>query len=143
MVGEIKMYLLHKPTLTYIIIEYWWNNIELYLPWRKSRKTSIKANVGAHYHQNKPKWREQEAHLYPHTHQSRSVKKSIHKTHFPDFTFTPKNQMATAVELLPREYGYVVLVLVLYIFLNFWMAGKVGKARRKYVNAKLLFYFFK
>ncbi|BBG99714.1 microsomal glutathione s-transferase, putative [Prunus dulcis] len=32
--------------------------------------------------------------------------------------------MATAVELLPREYGYVVLVLVLYTLLNFWMAGK-------------------
>ncbi|BFG25537.1 hypothetical protein CerSpe_118110 [Prunus speciosa] len=40
--------------------------------------------------------------------------------------------MATAVELLPREYGYVVLVLVLYTFLNFWMAGKVGKARKMY-----------
>ncbi|KAK3026147.1 hypothetical protein RJ639_042590 [Escallonia herrerae] len=37
-----------------------------------------------------------------------------------------------AVELLPREYGYVVLVLVLYCFLNFYMAAQVGKARRKY-----------
>ncbi|KAK4360880.1 hypothetical protein RND71_019832 [Anisodus tanguticus] len=25
------------------------------------------------------------------------------------------------VELLPKEYGYVVLALVLYCFLNFWM----------------------
>ncbi|XP_010243917.1 PREDICTED: microsomal glutathione S-transferase 3-like [Nelumbo nucifera] len=36
------------------------------------------------------------------------------------------------VELLPREYGYVVLVLVLYGFLNAWMAFQVGKARKKY-----------
>nr|CAD1837609.1 unnamed protein product [Ananas comosus var. bracteatus] len=32
----------------------------------------------------------------------------------------------------PREYGYVVLVLVLYSFLNLWMAFQVGKARKKY-----------
>ncbi|KAG2715348.1 hypothetical protein I3760_03G072000 [Carya illinoinensis] len=37
------------------------------------------------------------------------------------------------VELvLPKEYGYVVIVLVLYCSLNFWMAGQVGKARRRY-----------
>ncbi|WRX31347.1 Membrane-associated [Theobroma cacao] len=36
------------------------------------------------------------------------------------------------VEFLPNEYGYVVLVLVLYCFLNFWMAGQVGKARKRY-----------
>ncbi|KAF5957927.1 hypothetical protein HYC85_005152 [Camellia sinensis] len=36
------------------------------------------------------------------------------------------------VELLPREFGYVVLTIVLYCFLNFWMAGQVGKARKKY-----------
>ncbi|XAR73626.1 Glutathione transferase [Bertholletia excelsa] len=36
------------------------------------------------------------------------------------------------VELLPKEYGYVVLTLVLYCFLNFWMAFQVGKARKKY-----------
>ncbi|GLT28744.1 hypothetical protein SLA2020_036520 [Shorea laevis] len=39
---------------------------------------------------------------------------------------------AAAVEFLPKEYGYVVLVLVLYCFLNFWMAAQVGKARKKY-----------
>ncbi|XP_008781035.1 microsomal glutathione S-transferase 3-like [Phoenix dactylifera] len=33
---------------------------------------------------------------------------------------------------LPREYGYVVLVLLLYTFLNSWMASKVGRARIKY-----------
>ncbi|XP_077230748.1 uncharacterized protein LOC143863853 [Tasmannia lanceolata] len=33
---------------------------------------------------------------------------------------------------LPNEYGYVVLVFVLYGFLNFWMAFQVGKARKKY-----------
>ncbi|KAF8389605.1 hypothetical protein HHK36_024124 [Tetracentron sinense] len=37
-----------------------------------------------------------------------------------------------AVEFLPREFGYVVLVLVLYSFLNFWMTFQVGKARKKY-----------
>ncbi|KAK6912368.1 Membrane-associated, eicosanoid/glutathione metabolism (MAPEG) protein [Dillenia turbinata] len=36
------------------------------------------------------------------------------------------------VELLPREYGYVALVLVLYVVLNYWMAFKVGAARKKY-----------
>lgn len=34
--------------------------------------------------------------------------------------------------MLPREYGYVVLVLALSGFFNFWMAAQVGKARRKY-----------
>ncbi|KAI3889201.1 hypothetical protein MKX03_024655 [Papaver bracteatum] len=36
------------------------------------------------------------------------------------------------VALLPKEYGYVVLALVFYCFLNFWMAFQVGKARMKY-----------
>ncbi|MCD9559171.1 hypothetical protein HAX54_016994 [Datura stramonium] len=36
------------------------------------------------------------------------------------------------VELLPKEYGYVVLVLVSYCFLNFWMSFQVGKARKQY-----------
>ncbi|KAK4430495.1 Microsomal glutathione S-transferase 3 [Sesamum alatum] len=36
------------------------------------------------------------------------------------------------VELLPKEYGYVVLVLVAYCFLNFWMLAQVGRARKKY-----------
>ncbi|KAL8132766.1 hypothetical protein AgCh_008303 [Apium graveolens] len=36
------------------------------------------------------------------------------------------------VEMLPKEYGYVVLILSLYGLLNFWMATQVGKARRKY-----------
>ncbi|KAI3912149.1 hypothetical protein MKW92_037358 [Papaver armeniacum] len=36
------------------------------------------------------------------------------------------------VGLLPKEYGYVVLALVFYCFLNFWMAFQVGKARKKY-----------
>lgn len=41
--------------------------------------------------------------------------------------------MATGVlELLPKEYGFVVLVIVFYFFLNFWMAFQVGQARRKY-----------
>ncbi|CAN4083703.1 unnamed protein product [Withania somnifera] len=36
------------------------------------------------------------------------------------------------VELLPKEYGYVILTLVFYCFLNFWMSFQVGKARKKY-----------
>ncbi|KAL8490059.1 hypothetical protein ACS0TY_025812 [Phlomoides rotata] len=36
------------------------------------------------------------------------------------------------VELLPKEFGYVALVLVAYCFLTLWMAGQVGKARKKY-----------
>ncbi|KAJ7960019.1 Microsomal glutathione S-transferase 3 [Quillaja saponaria] len=40
--------------------------------------------------------------------------------------------MAGLVESLPKEYGYVALVLVLYCFLNFWMAGQVGRARKRY-----------
>ncbi|CAL4943978.1 unnamed protein product [Urochloa decumbens] len=39
--------------------------------------------------------------------------------------------MAASIEL-PKEYGYVVLVLVAYAFLNFWMSFQVGKARKKY-----------
>ncbi|XP_010926151.1 uncharacterized protein [Elaeis guineensis] len=39
--------------------------------------------------------------------------------------------MAVSVEI-PREYGYVVLVVVLYTFLNLWMSFQVGKARKKY-----------
>ncbi|PRQ45463.1 putative glutathione transferase [Rosa chinensis] len=39
---------------------------------------------------------------------------------------------SSVVELLPKDYGYVVLVAVLYSFLNFFMAAKVGKARKKY-----------
>ncbi|KAI6691366.1 hypothetical protein NL676_028194 [Syzygium grande] len=34
--------------------------------------------------------------------------------------------------VLPKEYGYVALVLVLYCLLNFWMAAQVGMARKKY-----------
>ncbi|XP_061347861.1 uncharacterized protein LOC133293328 [Gastrolobium bilobum] len=40
--------------------------------------------------------------------------------------------MAVLIELLPKEYGFVAIVLVLYCFLNFYMAGQVGRARNKY-----------
>ncbi|KAM0936075.1 putative glutathione transferase [Dioscorea sansibarensis] len=39
--------------------------------------------------------------------------------------------MAVVLEI-QKEYGYVVLVVVLYAILNFWMGFQVGKARRKY-----------
>ncbi|EEF36198.1 microsomal glutathione S-transferase 3 [Ricinus communis] len=40
--------------------------------------------------------------------------------------------MAELQMVVPKEYGYVALVLVAYCFLNLWMAGQVGKARKKY-----------
>ncbi|MED6189252.1 hypothetical protein PIB30_094040 [Stylosanthes scabra] len=40
--------------------------------------------------------------------------------------------MATITELLPKEYGFVAIVLVLYCFLNFYMAAQVGIARKRY-----------
>ncbi|XP_062150902.1 uncharacterized protein LOC133859501 [Alnus glutinosa] len=37
------------------------------------------------------------------------------------------------VELvLPKEYGYVAIVLVFYCFLNLWMGAQVGKARKQF-----------
>ncbi|KAL6001649.1 hypothetical protein ACLOJK_007389 [Asimina triloba] len=33
---------------------------------------------------------------------------------------------------IQKEFGYVALVLVAYVFLNFWMAFQVGGARKKY-----------
>lgn len=36
------------------------------------------------------------------------------------------------VEFLPKEYGYVILALVVYCFFNFWMSFQVGKARKQY-----------
>ncbi|KAJ4844694.1 hypothetical protein Tsubulata_020669 [Turnera subulata] len=36
------------------------------------------------------------------------------------------------VEMFPKEYGYVILVLVFYCFFNIWMGAQVGKARKKY-----------
>lgn len=46
------------------------------------------------------------------------------------------------VEMLPKEYGYVVLILSFYGLFNFWMATQVGKARRKYVSNFLYKSFF-
>ncbi|CAL0317731.1 unnamed protein product [Lupinus luteus] len=40
--------------------------------------------------------------------------------------------MASLIELLPKDYGFVAIVLVLYCFLNFYMGFQVGKARKKY-----------
>ncbi|CAN7099795.1 unnamed protein product [Brassica rapa subsp. narinosa] len=37
-------------------------------------------------------------------------------------------------EFLPKEYGYVVLVLVFYCFLNLWMGAQVGRARKRSVS---------
>ncbi|XVE77489.1 hypothetical protein DITRI_Ditri13aG0066700 [Diplodiscus trichospermus] len=36
------------------------------------------------------------------------------------------------MEILGKEYGYVVLVVVVYCILNFWMGIQVGKARKRY-----------
>jgi hypothetical protein len=48
--------------------------------------------------------------------------------------------MASVVELLPKDYGYVVLVAVLYSFLNFFMAAQVGKARKRQVGSFSLWF---
>ncbi|KAF6171426.1 hypothetical protein GIB67_009567 [Kingdonia uniflora] len=40
--------------------------------------------------------------------------------------------MANSLESFPKEFGFVVLVLVFYSLFNMWMAFKVGKARKKY-----------
>ncbi|KAF5798460.1 putative glutathione transferase [Helianthus annuus] len=40
--------------------------------------------------------------------------------------------MAGIVDILPKEYGYIILTLVAYYFLNFYMQIQVGKARKKY-----------
>lgn len=39
--------------------------------------------------------------------------------------------MAMAIEI-PKEYGYVVLVVVAYVLLNLWMGVQVGKARKRH-----------
>ncbi|ONK59108.1 uncharacterized protein A4U43_C08F3050 [Asparagus officinalis] len=36
-----------------------------------------------------------------------------------------------AIEV-PKEYGYVIFVLIFYAFFDFWMGSQVLKARRKY-----------
>ncbi|KAK1361873.1 Membrane-associated, eicosanoid/glutathione metabolism (MAPEG) protein [Heracleum sosnowskyi] len=41
-------------------------------------------------------------------------------------------EFTTGVNMLPREYGYVVIVVAISGFFNFWMAAQVGKARKKY-----------
>ena len=41
--------------------------------------------------------------------------------------------MIALIELFPKEYGFVVIVLILYCFLNFYMAIQVGKAHKKYL----------
>ncbi|KAJ8637290.1 hypothetical protein MRB53_011557 [Persea americana] len=40
--------------------------------------------------------------------------------------------MGAAMVEVPREYGYVVLVLISYGLLNSWMSYQVANARRKY-----------
>ncbi|CAA6664305.1 unnamed protein product [Spirodela intermedia] len=37
-----------------------------------------------------------------------------------------------AAAALPREFGYVAVVVVLYSLLNFWMAAQVIRARKRY-----------
>ncbi|KVI03016.1 microsomal glutathione S-transferase 3-like [Cynara cardunculus var. scolymus] len=40
--------------------------------------------------------------------------------------------MAGIVELLPKEFGFVVLTIIAYCFLNVFMQIQVGRARKKY-----------
>ncbi|KAM0022018.1 putative glutathione transferase [Helianthus debilis subsp. tardiflorus] len=45
---------------------------------------------------------------------------------------TSSEKMAEIVDILPKEYGYIILNLVAYYFLNFYMSFQVGRARKKY-----------
>ncbi|CAH1437060.1 unnamed protein product [Lactuca virosa] len=40
--------------------------------------------------------------------------------------------MAGNVEVLPKEYGYIVFTIIAYGFVNLYMQIQVGKARKKY-----------
>ncbi|CAL0307676.1 unnamed protein product [Lupinus luteus] len=40
--------------------------------------------------------------------------------------------VVSVIDLLPKYYGFVAIVLVLYCFLNFYMGFQVGKARKTY-----------
>ena len=40
--------------------------------------------------------------------------------------------MAGIVDILPSEYGYVLLVLIFSFVVVSWMGVKVGAARKKY-----------
>ncbi|KAF5177401.1 Microsomal glutathione s-transferase [Thalictrum thalictroides] len=46
---------------------------------------------------------------------------------------SPSENIGAAIDdLIPKDYAFVVIVFVLYFFLNFYMAMKVGSARKKY-----------
>uniref|UniRef100_A0A6N2M3F9 Reverse transcriptase Ty1/copia-type domain-containing protein n=1 Tax=Salix viminalis TaxID=40686 RepID=A0A6N2M3F9_SALVM len=49
-----------------------------------------------------------------------------------EMVFVPTSDIMAGLEAFPARYGNVTFVLVAYCFLNFWMAFKVGKARKKY-----------
>ncbi|XP_052107473.1 uncharacterized protein LOC107458006 [Arachis duranensis] len=40
--------------------------------------------------------------------------------------------MATIIELVPKEYGFVAIVLVIYCLLNLYMAAQVAIVRKRY-----------
>ncbi|XP_071735360.1 uncharacterized protein [Rutidosis leptorrhynchoides] len=40
--------------------------------------------------------------------------------------------MAGIIELLPKEYGYIILTIVAYCFVDIYMQIQVGRARKKY-----------
>ncbi|KAJ9564732.1 hypothetical protein OSB04_000698 [Centaurea solstitialis] len=52
----------------------------------------------------------------------------------PDYPFPDnhRSKMAGIVELLPKEFGYVVLTVIAYCFLNIFMQIQVGRARKRY-----------
>ncbi|KAI3798717.1 hypothetical protein L1987_33995 [Smallanthus sonchifolius] len=41
-------------------------------------------------------------------------------------------KMAGIVDLLPKEYGYIIFTLAAYYFVNLFMQIQVGRARKKY-----------
>ncbi|XP_076894525.1 uncharacterized protein LOC143546840 [Bidens hawaiensis] len=51
----------------------------------------------------------------------------------PSSSFRSQSEKMTGiVDLLPKEYGYIILTLAAYYFLNFYMGFQVGRARKRY-----------
>lgn len=75
--------------------------------------------------------RSKEAHLYLHTLHSQTRRKvNIISS---SGSLRSEEKMGGVEMVLPKEYGYVAIVLVFYCFLNLWMGAQVGKARKQYV----------
>ncbi|KAI3722948.1 hypothetical protein L2E82_34176 [Cichorium intybus] len=57
--------------------------------------------------------------------------KSFSVLNQPSSDLNRSTNMAGIVELLPKEYGYIILTIITYCFVNLYMQIQVGKARKK------------